>query len=247
MCGRYTLTTNIFGIKKLFVAESSPDLAEWKPRYNIAPTQLAPVVIQEEGHRHVKLMKWGLIPFWAKDASIGSKMINARSETIQEKPAFKNAFRKRRCIVPVDGFYEWKASGKKKVPYRVSMRDQGTFGFAGLWESWRSPEDGKTIETYTVITTQANSFMKDIHDRMPVILDQSQYSHWLDPEKQDLKQDLEDLQTLLQPFSPTRMQAHPVSKLVNSPSNDVAECILPITEEEPSTESVKRQTKDAST
>jgi putative SOS response-associated peptidase YedK len=171
-------------------------------------------------------MRWGLIPFWAKDPAIGYKTINARSETASELPAFREALRKRRCLVPADGFYEWQKTGKTKQPYCFTLADDHLFAFAGLWERWRDPKDaeGKPIETCSILTTTANRLLEGIHDRMPVILRPEDYERWLDPGEERI----ESLKELLQPFDSTRMKRFPVSTRVNNVNNDDAECAAPV-------------------
>ena len=219
MCARYTLISEIpviveqFGVQEIEV--------EFRPRYNIAPTQQAPAIVNDGDNRLVQF-RWGLIPSWAKDKSIGNKMINARAETLAEKPSFRQAFRKRRCIIPADGFYEWKKEGSGKVPYYIHLNTGKPFGIAGLYETWTSP-DGETLSTCTLITTEPNSFMQPLHNRMPVILPPDAYARWLDPANQKT----DELRTLLGPGPPGIMAAHAVSKTVNSPANDIPECIEP--------------------
>src|ERR1051326_7982322 len=176
MCGRYTLTVDIKTIAETF---GVPPTIETAPRYNIAPTQEV-VSILSNGSIHLDWLQWGLIPSWAKDDSIGSKMINARAETLAEKPSFKRLLRSRRCLIVADGFYEWKKEGKGKVPMFITLEDQEPFAFAGLWDSWRDP-DGQQIRTCTIITTEANELMAPIHNRMPVILPAQAREEWLDP------------------------------------------------------------------
>jgi putative SOS response-associated peptidase YedK len=201
---------------------------DWSPRYNIAPTQtVAAVRANPDGKgRELALLKWGLIPSWAKDPKIGSSLINAGAETVATKPAFRSAFRKKRCLIAVDGFYEWQAiAGQKtKQPYYIAVKDVPAFAFAGLAEHWTSP-DGTAADTCTIITTTANSLMQPIHNRMPVILDPADYDRWLDPAQQDPNEVL----PLLKPFAADRMQAVPVSTLVNSPRNESPQCIAPLT------------------
>lgn len=222
MCGRYTLAvqldliTDRFLLKRIDVKQSL--------RFNIAPTQLAPVIRQTESGRTLSMMRWGLVPFWAKDESIGNKLINARGETLAEKPSFKRSLERKRCVVPADGFYEWKRSkdGKTKTPMRIVVGQGDLFGFAGLWDRWKSP-GGETIESFTIVTTEPNQTVSPIHNRMPVILSRDVEDQWLDPEitKPEL------LSPLLVPFRGT-MKAYEVSKLVNSPSNDSPSLIEPI-------------------
>ncbi|MBC7690493.1 MAG: SOS response-associated peptidase [Methylotenera sp.] len=231
MCGRYTLTLKFSEIEDELGLKDSPahpasSHGEWKGRYNIAPTQVLPVVIQKDGHRALEWMRWGLVPFWAKDPSIGNKMINARGETVAEKPAFKNAFRKRRCLIPTDGFYEWKKTGKVKTPIWIRPEKTKVFCLAGLWENWNSPS-GEVLETFTILTTSANPFMKKIHDRMPLILSHRDEKLWLDPGTSE-----EKLLELIHPYSEKTLIAHAVSRAVNTPSNDHPECIQSVASEE---------------
>jgi len=167
------------------------------------------------------MLRWGLVPSWAKDPSIGVRMINARAETIAEKPSFRSAFKHRRCLIPTDGYYEWAKAGKKKQPYFIRMKDRQPFAMAGLWESWKSPE-GETIETFTIITCEANSMMKPFHHRMPVILDEELWGEWLDPENNDVDR----LKGYLVPYDSSKMEAFPVSPLVNNPRNDSPQCVF---------------------
>ncbi len=220
MCGRFVLTANSDAVQAAFDLSSVP--ASMQPRYNIAPTQ--PVaVITNENPRELTFHKWGLIPSWSKDISSASKMINARSESVAEKPSFRTAFRRRRCIVPADGFYEWQAQDGQKVPQFIHREGLKLFGLAGLWEVWHSP-DGDEIRTCTIITTEANDFMKTIHNRMPVILDKSDYSTWLSPNEVPLPH----LQSLLKPYEGDDLTAYAVSKMVNRPVVDAPELIQPV-------------------
>jgi putative SOS response-associated peptidase YedK len=178
MCGRFRLT-RASKLAERFAIEPEDD---WVPHYNVAPTQDIPVIRQhtEEPKRFGSQMRWGLIPYWAKDASIGFKMINARADTVATKPAFRDSLKKRRCLIPADGFYEWKKDGKSKTPFCFTMADDSLFAFAGLWDSWRNSE-GQRIETCSIITTTPNALCADVHDRMPVILPDDAYDLWLDP------------------------------------------------------------------
>lgn len=219
MCGRYTLTANTQKLAEAFSGVEVP--AELPPRYNIAPSQ-AIAVVANNGQHKVEFFQWGLIPSWAKDAKIGSQMINARAETVGEKPSFKNAYKRRRCLILADGFYEWKKEGDKtKTPMYIRLASGEPFAFAGLWEMWQKTED--TILSCTIITTEPNELMAQIHNRMPVILPPTAYEQWLDPAERTPDQ----LNGLLQPFPAGLMTAYPVSKLVNSPSNDSRELIEP--------------------
>lgn len=219
MCGRYSQQQSAEIITQAFQVDNVPPL---KPRYNIAPTQSVATILQTEKTRQFKMLHWGLIPSWAKDTKISSKLINARAETVAEKPSFRSAFRQRRCLILADGFYEWQQQeDKQKQPFYFRMIDQQPFAFAGLWEHWDNQEAGETIESCTIITTEPNELMKSVHNRMPVILEPKDYDLWLDPEVK--KSEL--LQPLLNPYSAEEMTAFAVSKAVNKPSNDTAECI----------------------
>jgi putative SOS response-associated peptidase YedK len=230
MCGRFTLTQSATAIADRFELDDLPFLA---PRYNIAPTQPVAVIRvgsgrqQLAGDRQFTHLVWGLIPAWAKDPMMGAKLINARAETLAEKPSFRSAFKYRRCLIPTDGFYEWQRVEKKKQPYLFGLADRQPFAFAGLWEHWQSA-DGSEIESCTIITTEANSLMRSIHDRMPVILQPQDYQQWLDPAVQKVDQ----LRSLLRPYEPTSdlktLTAHPVSVKVNNPRHDSPDCIEPI-------------------
>lgn len=220
MCGRYSLSASGEKLAEQFQLAEIPELA---PRYNIAPTQEVAVVRQCAEGRQLALLRWGLIPSWAKDPSIGARMINARAETVAEKPAFRSAFVRRRCLVPADGFYEWKRTAGGKQPFFFQMRDGRPLAFAGLWEQWKSP-DGGQIESYTILTTDANELLRPVHDRMPVILPPDAYDLWLDPDVQ--KPNV--LLALLHPYPEEAMTAYPVSMRVNSPANDDPQCIAPV-------------------
>lgn len=220
MCGRFARTTNEDKLQARFGFDD-PQGTLLKPRYNIAPTQMHPVVVVESDRRVLKLMKWGLVPFWSKDATIGYKMINARSEGIENKNSFKNPLRKRRCLVLADGFYEWKKDKGAGVPYFIRLKSGEPFAFAGLWDRW---DKGKEpLQTFTIITTDNNELIRPIHNRMPVILHQKDEAVWLDPELRDP----EKLLTLLKPYPSDEMEMYEVSTIVNSPKNDVPECIKP--------------------
>ena len=183
MCGRYTSEgISVSTLVERFDAQ--PMLEALTPNHNIKPTQDAPVVVEHDGTRELQLMQWGLVPFWAKDPKIGYKMFNARAETVGEKPAFKSSFRRKRCLVPAAGFYEWKAEGRGKTPYLFSLIDNEIFGFAGLYDTWRMP-NGETLHTYTIITTAPNELVAAIHDRMPVILGRDQEQAWMDASVED--------------------------------------------------------------
>jgi len=228
MCGRFTLKTDTKKLAEAFAEFEVPQ--ELPARYNIAPSQ-AVAVVANNGERKVEFFQWGLIPSWAKDLKIGNQMINARAETLGEKPAFKVAYKRRRCLVLADGFYEWRTppsppsdrggKGGGKTPMYAQLKSGQPFAFAGLWEMWRSAED--TILSCTIITTDPNELMAEIHNRMPVILPPEAYELWLDPAERTPDQ----LNGLLKPYPAELMTAYPVSKLVNSPQNDSPELIEP--------------------
>ncbi len=221
MCGRYTLTSPLEGVRQLFDFIERPNLA---PRYNIAPTQdVAAVRLGDDGKRHLVLLRWGLIPSWAKDAAIGARLINARAESVAEKPSFRRAFAKRRCLLPADGFYEWKTEKGAKQPYRITLADARPFAFAGLWEAWQDRDAGEAVETCSIITTDATPALAAIHGRMPVILDPDAFAPWLDPDASP-----GDLQTLLKPYDGGPLVAYRVSPRVNKVANQDAALIEPI-------------------
>ncbi len=219
MCGRFTLIANRKKLAEAFAGYELPQALA--PRYNIAPSQAVAVIANNEQQK-IELFQWGLIPFWAKDPTIGNRMINARAETLAEKPSFKNAYRRRRCLVLADGFYEWKKVNGAKTPMYIQLAGGEPFGFAGLWESWQSPDDS-TILSCTIITTTPNDLLAEIHNRMPVILPASAYETWLDPAERSP----DHLDGLLNPYPAAEMTAVPVSTLVNNPKNDVPECVMP--------------------
>jgi putative SOS response-associated peptidase YedK len=216
MCGRFSLHQSAIQLAEIFEVPE-PD---WTPRYNIAPTQpvLALGCYEAGMDRRFRLLRWGLIPAWAKEEAIGNKLINARSETVAEKPSFRSAFKQRRCLIVADGFYEWKRTAGQKQPYYFQRLDQQPFAFAGLWEHWQ--REGLTIDSCTILTTEANALLQPIHDRMPVILPPEMYDRWL-----DLDTPPAELQALLRPAEPATMQSHPVSTRVNRPSYESADCI----------------------
>ena len=221
MCGRFSLGATI-RIGQLF---DLPNWPETPRRYNIAPSQEVPAVIQnrEVGGREFRPFRWGLVPSWAKDPAIGNRMINARSETAATKPAFRKPFGERRCLILADGFYEWKRDGSRKQPYYIKLRDGEPFAFAGLWDHW-APADGQPLETCTILTTTPNALVQPIHDRMPVILPSSAYGAWLDRTVSDVP----TVQALLTPYPADEMIAYPVSTRVNNPAHDTPECVLPL-------------------
>jgi putative SOS response-associated peptidase YedK len=216
MCGRYTLTKKPAMIEKTLGREFGP---LFRPRYNIAPTQLAPAFLNENGGVWREL-RWGLIPSWAKDESIGSKLINARSEGIESKPSFRNAFKKHRCLIPADGFFEWRGSGRTKEPLWIFLRDQAPFAFAALAEHWEIPTVAH--DTFSIITTSSNELIAPFHTRMPVILPQNSWHQWLDSTAPT-----EKLLALLKSYPAEEMQFHPVDQLVNNVHSDNENCIKP--------------------
>ena len=221
MCGRYTLAAEISTLQEAFPGFVFP--AQLPLRYNVTPGQEI-LLIPNTGENRAEVFRWGLVPSWAKDPKIGNRMINARAETLAEKPSFRTAYRKRRCLILADGFYEWRQDPgvKGKTPMYIRLKSGKPFVFAGLWESWRSP-DGATLRTCTIITTAPNALMEDIHNRMPVILPPEAYKVWLLPEDADPR----DLDGLLKPYPDTEMVAYPVSRLVNNPRADTPDCIEP--------------------
>jgi putative SOS response-associated peptidase YedK len=228
VCGRFSQFKEFREIRLRF----DPDAlgADWDgslflhPRYNIAPSQMVPVIARD-GSKRLGLKSWGLVPSWAKNRTIGQKMINARAETLGEKPSFKRLLFTRRCIVPATGFYEWAKDGKRKVPIYFRMKDGGLFGFAGLWDLWKSPDGpGGQIESFTIITTAPNELIARVHDRMPAILKRDDETRWLDPRLEDGAA----LGSMLQPYPAGEMEGYEVSRAVNSPLNHGPECIAPV-------------------
>ena len=213
MCSRYFLDADGNVIAYTF---NVPVHERIRKRFNIAPTQEAPVVrVGDSGAREVALLRWGLVPSWAKDLSIGNKMINARSETAAEKPSFRNALRRRRCLVPASGFYEWTGEPGRKIPHAITVADQPVFAFAGLWESWndKSQPGAPPVETYTLLTTNANRALAAVHDRMPVILAAADQERWLHASPEEAAQ-------LLRPYADDAMRERVVSTRVNNPRNE---------------------------
>lgn len=225
MCGRYTLAATQEQLTEEFdLVEAEP----LRPRFNIAPTQMVPVVrvLDDKNKRQLDLLRWGLVPRWAKDPSIGNRMINARSEQAAVKPAFRTPLRRQRCLVPCTGFYEWKqletgtGSKRRKQPYFIRRRDERVFAFAGLWEHWQGPTE-QAIDSFTILTTKPNGLIHPLHDCMPVIISPDDYELWLDPNVQDV----ERLQPFLRPLPSEELTAHAVSPRVNSPAHDDPACI----------------------
>lgn len=223
MCGRYVLKTSMRQLQRIYGIpdDDTSRSEEWRPRYNLAPSQDAPVVRVLAGQRRLDLLRWGLLPGWATDPTLALKLINARSETVATKPAFRGAFRSRRCVVPADGFYEWQAGPQGKQPFYIHAADDRVLSLAGLWESWRSP-GGEVLETYAILTTEANAWMRPLHDRMPVILLGEAVDQWLDPASS-----ASALQRLLKAPPEEGLEAYLVSRAVGAVKNDSAELIEP--------------------
>jgi putative SOS response-associated peptidase YedK len=232
MCRRFGATFQYSDIKVRWNLYG--DLASFAPRYNIAPSQDVPVIVCHEGRNELKPMRWGLVPSWAQDPSMGQRMINARAETLLEKPSFKQLVSTRRCLVPADGFYEWRREGNRKVPMWFRLKSREPFAFPGLWDCWLDRDSGNQLYTFTIMTTRANALVRQIHDRMPVICDAAMGRQWLEGPFGARKLALE---LVLQPLPSERMEAHEVSTLVNSPENDTLACIQPVLPSQP----VKRQ------
>jgi putative SOS response-associated peptidase YedK len=222
MCGRYRLSRRKQLVEEYFDSVGEED---WSPRYNIAPTQPVPVIRQnpKEPRRELSLVRWGLVPFWAKDLSGGAKMINARSETAATVPAFRDALKLRRCLIPADGFYEWQKTGKAKQPYCFEVNDGELFAFAGLWDRWKDPS-GQWVKSCSILTTTPNAVASAIHDRMPVILDRTNFDLWLDPGMTNV----EAASDLLKPCDAQLMRCYPVSNRINHVANDDAACSTPV-------------------
>jgi putative SOS response-associated peptidase YedK len=225
MCGRYSYSPRDFA--DLRVRWNLAEIPLLAPRFNIAPSQEAPVVVQNGAKRNVEMFRWGLVPSWAKDPAVGNKMINARAETLAQKSSFKELLPSHRCLVLSDGFYEWRRDGKEKFPMRFKLNSGEPFTFAGLWDSWRQP-DGKLLRSYAIITTEANAILRPIHDRMPVMLSEEDALKWLDAKGQEVGRTL----ALLKPFPAEKMAGYEVSSLVNDPRNDSRECIEPVSPDE---------------
>jgi putative SOS response-associated peptidase YedK len=218
MCARFSLFSGSNVITTLFDLDEP---ADWEPSYNIAPTEDAPVILlNKEGNRVFEAMRWGLVPHWSADSSGGVRMINARSESVAAKPAFQDSFRRRRCLIAVDGFFEWKTTGKIKQPYLFARADRKPFGLAGIWDRWRS--DGAELRTCSILTTEANALVAQLHDRMPVILDSTDFHAWLDPTL-----GAEAAQTFLAPDDDEQMVAFPVTARMGNPRYKEADAVLP--------------------
>jgi len=225
MCGRYALAQEheALRIRFGFTEETALPFVH-SPRFNIAPTQIAPIVTNGQEMK-LRNMRWGLIPHWAKDPAIGNSLINARADTVAEKPSFRDSFKKRRCLVPATGFFEWKKEplSKSKQPFFIATRSRDIFSFAGLWSIWKNPQTAEEMLSYTILTTEPNELMSEIHNRMPVILPVEREKDWL-----DLSASPEFLRGLLAPYPAALLEAFPVSKIVNSPRNDSPDCIAPL-------------------
>ena len=222
MCGRYALYTETEQWLDSGIFWPLEEGFSWQPSYNLAPGRLAPVVVNLE-RPVVSGLRWGLVPPWAKDEKIGNRMINARAETAADKPSFRSAFRRRRCLVLADGFYEWRRHGRRKTPYFVCGRSGGLLCLAGLWESWKRPQ-GEPLRTFTILTVKPNSLLAPIHDRMPAILPADARERWLGPELAEPT----SLAALLAPFPSDELQAYEVSTLVNYPANDSPQCVAAV-------------------
>ena len=219
MCGRFSATFTFREIKLRWNLQN--DLS-FEPRYNIAPSQSVPVIVRGEQGNEGKLMKWGLVPSWAPDPSVGNRMINARAETLLKKPSFRNLVSARRCLIPADGFYEWRREGNRKVPVWIHLKKREPFVFAGLWDSWRNVKLGEVLHTFTIITTAPNALLRPIHNRMPVIYDRDMGKQWLEQSFGTFQRSFDGV---LRPWPAALMETQDVSNLVNSPENDVPECV----------------------
>ena len=224
MCGGFSAT---FSSRETKLSWNLYGDLSFEPRYNITPSQSVPVIVRNEDRNEAKLMKWGLVPSWAPDPTIGNRMINARAETLLEKPSFRNLVSQRRCLVPADGFYEWRREGNRKVPVWIQLKKKEPFAFAGLWDSWRNPQEGDVLNTFTVITTDPNALVRPIHNRMPVIYDAAMGRQWLEEHSYDRAM---TLAAVLRPWPSEYMEAWDVSPMVNAPANDGPECIQPVSQ-----------------
>ncbi|MEE8602765.1 SOS response-associated peptidase [Euzebya tangerina] len=234
MCGRYVATEDADGLLKMFVVDERDPRAKdsrshWDgaPNYNVAPTDSVPAIVLHEGHRVLTSFRWGLVPFWAKDAKIGARMINARSETIEEKSAFAQSFERRRCLLPADGFYEWQKASGKKLPWFVRRTDGRPMVFAGIWASWRPKDEPDTdrLLTCAILTTDANQVLAPIHDRMPVVIEEADFDLWLDPQADEA-----DLKRLLRPSPDAAVERFRVSTRANSVANNDPSLLEPVDE-----------------
>ena len=222
MCGRFARATELEAILRLLRLDTS-ELTELHPRYNVAPSQAVAAVREEDGRRALVMLKWGLVPSWAKDVQIGYSLINARSETLVEKPSFRSAFKSRRCLIPATSFYEWQKTGTKhKQPFSIGMKDGSVFAFAGLWERWKDQDDVEAplIQSCTILTTDANAVVRPVHDRMPVIVAPANFAAWLDPQTAAA-----NLHQMLRAYAAEEMTAVPVGKYVNNTRNEGPQCL----------------------
>jgi putative SOS response-associated peptidase YedK len=227
MCGRFAFYSPHEAVARLFGVPNAPEI---EPRYNIAPTQHVASVRESEGSgRALAMLYWGLVPSWAKERAIGARMINARGETLRDKPSFRSAYRRRRCLVLASGYYEWQRSGSVKQPYFISMPDGEPFGMAGLWESWRDPANGEPLESCCIVTTSPAPSVAHVHDRMPVIVQPGDYAEWLDPDNADVDR----LDRLLVPWQAGGLEARPVSRRVNDARNQGADLMEPLGSPQP--------------
>lgn len=226
MCGRFSAT---FSFREIKVRWNLQGDFSFEPRYNIAPSQQVPVIVRNEDRHEAKLMKWGLVPSWAPDPSLGPRMINARAETLLEKASFRNLVSHRRCLIPADGFYEWRREGNRKVPVWIHLKNKEPFAFAGLWDSWRNVELGDVLHTFTIITTEPNTLLRPIHNRMPVIYDGPMGRQWLEHGSDRAM----TLAAVLRPWPSEYMEAWDVSPIVNAPANDSAACIQAVAPGQP--------------
>jgi putative SOS response-associated peptidase YedK len=237
MCGRFVITSPPEALRRIFGYLEQPN---FPPRHNVAPTQPVPVVIVENGARHFRLMRWGLVPSWVKDPRKFTLLINARSETVQEKPAFKNALRRRRCLIPADGYYEWQAAGGRKRPFFIHRRDGAAMGLAGLAETWIGP-NGEEVDTVAIVTAPASADLSVLHDRVPVTIAVDDFERWLDCRSDDA----DEVMALLAPPREGEFVWHEVSIRVNHTANDDAQLILPIGDQERAAEEPKRPSNKA--
>ena len=216
MCGRFSLTMPLEDVKERFEVEIPGDLYE--PRYNAAPGQNI-LLIPQESPNKADFYRWGLVPSWAKDPKIGNKLINARAETVAQKPAFRNSFKRYRCLVPADGFYEWDKKSGTRLPYRFTFKDGRIFSFAGIYDHWKD-KNGDELRSFSIITTEANRPISQVHDRMPVILNQDDELHWINP-----RLELDEAKKLLKPYPEMELEMYQISTMINSPTNDTAEAL----------------------
>ena len=222
MCGRFSAT---FTFREIKIRWNLPNELSFEPRYNIAPSQSVPVILRNGDRYEARLMRWGLVPSAASDPRVGNRMVNARAETLLEKPAFRELVSRRRCLIPADGFFEWRRHGGQRTPVWVHSKDREPFVFAGLWDTWRSPKQAGALQTFTIITTAANPLLRGIHPRMPVIYDKAQSRRWLEG---SFAASGKDFAGVLAPWPAERMAVHDVSAFVNTPVNDTSECIQPL-------------------